>query len=230
MRFVRVTLRSRPACERARKLAGLFAAALVIGCLLGAPRAAAAQEPRVEPAATESTEAGRPHEGASAGEEAHAGRGWVDVVARLVNFGILFGTLWYLLKSPLGQYLTDRGAQIRRDLVEAAEMRRAAGEQIAEIDRRLAALPRELDELRAQGAAQIAAEEVRIRTAAAAERERLLEQAKREIDLRVKVAERDLVSHAADLALAVASDRIKATITDEDQTRLVDRYVGQLKG
>ena len=67
------------------------------------------------------------------------------------------------------------------------------------------ALPAELEALRAQGAREIAAEEARIRAAAAAERERLLEQARREIDLQVRVAERDLVSHAADLAVGVAS-------------------------
>ena len=46
----------------------------------------------------------------------------------------------------------------------------------------------------------------------------------------MKIAERDLVSHAADLAVGVAADRIRHTITDEDQKRLVDRYVQQLKG
>jgi F0F1-type ATP synthase membrane subunit b/b' len=36
------------------------------------------------------------------------------------------------------------------------------------------------------------------------------------------------VSHAADLAVGVATERIKKNITDEDQQRLVDRYVQQL--
>ena len=44
-----------------------------------------------------------------------------------------------------------------------------------------------------------------------------------------KVAERELVSHAADLAVGVASERIKQTITEDDQKRLADRYVQQLK-
>ncbi len=153
----------------------------------------------------------------------------IAVIARLVNFALLAGTLWYLLRSPFGRYLSDRGTAIRRDLVEAAEMRRAAADQIAEIDRRLKALPGELEALRAQSAAETAAEEARIRAAAAGDRDRLLEQARREIELQVRVAERELVSHAADLAVGVASERIKASITSEDQQRLVDRYVTQLR-
>jgi F0F1-type ATP synthase membrane subunit b/b' len=38
------------------------------------------------------------------------------------------------------------------------------------------------------------------------------------------------VNHAADLAVAVAAERIRKTITDDDQKRLADRYVQQLKG
>ena len=37
------------------------------------------------------------------------------------------------------------------------------------------------------------------------------------------------MSHAANLAVGVAAERIKKTITDDDQKRLADRYVQQLK-
>ena len=184
--------------------------------IAGTP-ARAAQPP--EPALQEAGEAEVP-------AEAHP---WLDLTARLVNFSILAGSLWYLLRSPIGRYLTDRGTQIRADLVNAAETKQAAAAQIEEIDRRMKALPGELDALRRQGAQDMATEEQRIAAAAEAERARLLEQARREIELQVKVAERDLVAHAADLAVGVAAERIKKNITDDDQQRLVDRYVQQLR-
>ena len=200
------------ACEKGRKLA---AAAAVAVCLIAAPARAAQPAPAV---------AVEQH-----AEEAPQGRGLIDVVARIINFGLLAGTLYYLLRSPIGSYLSNRHAQIRSDLVNAAETKDAAAAQIAEIDRRMRALPAELEALRAQGAQEIAAEEARIRDAAAAERDRLLEQARRDIDLQVKIAERDLTAHAADLAVGVATERIKNTITDDDRQRLVDRYVQQLR-
>jgi F-type H+-transporting ATPase subunit b len=202
------------ACEKGRKLA--LAAALAV-CVLGFPVRAAQPEP------------GAPVAEAAHAEEQEHGRGIVDVIARLVNFGILAGTLVYLLRSPISTYLSNRRDQIRSDLVNAAESKKAAAAQIEEIDRRMKALPSELDALRAQGTAEIVAEEERIRQAAAAERDRLLEQARRDIDLQVKVAERDLLAHAGKLAVGVATERIKNTITDDDRQRLVDRYVQQLK-
>ncbi len=36
------------------------------------------------------------------------------------------------------------------------------------------------------------------------------------------------MAHAADLAVGVATERIRNTITDDDRQRLVDRYVQQL--
>jgi F0F1-type ATP synthase membrane subunit b/b' len=92
----------------------------------------------------------------------------------------------------------------------------------------MAALPAELDALRKTGAEELAAEESRMRQAAESGRTRLLDQARREIDSQLKIAQRDLRSHTAALAVAIASKRVKATITAADQARLVDRYLGQL--
>jgi F-type H+-transporting ATPase subunit b len=201
----------------------LSLALVVVACLAlttGASVTPASAQPHTEPAQAE-------HQGDHG--EGHSDRGLVDVIARLVNFGILAGTLWYLLRSPLTGYLATRGQQVRADLVNAAELKQQAGAQIVEIDRKMSELPRDLEMLRAEGAKEIAAEEARITAAAAAERDRLLEQARREIALQVKIAERDLVAHAANLAVGVASERIKQTITDDDRQRLVDRYVAQLE-
>src|SRR5690606_27052605 len=108
---------------------------------------------------------------------------WAGLFWPTVNFAILFGGLWYFLRTPMRNYLAGRHETIRRELVEASKVRSAAEAQLAEIDRKLAALPGEIEALRRRGAEEIASEEARIAAQAAAERERLLEQTRREIDL-----------------------------------------------
>ncbi len=163
--------------------------------------------------------------GASEGGEA-AGHGSpvMDLVAKLFNFGLLAGTLFYFGRGPLGEYLKTRGSQIRGDLVKAADMKTTATAQLAAIDQKMAALPAELDALRKTGAEEVAAEEARIRAAADAERGRLLTQMRREIDLHGKAAERDLVRVAAGRAIAAATAEITKTMTPADHARLVERY------
>ena len=148
----------------------------------------------------------------------------------IINFVVFCGLLYYFLNGPLKDYFTTRSAAIRKDLVEAAELKATATAQLASIDQKLNALPVELDALRKRGADEIAAEEQRIAAAATAERERLLEQTRREIDLQVRLAKREILEHAADLSVQLATDRLKREITPEDQARLVDRYLEQVKG
>lgn len=156
--------------------------------------------------------------------------GWVwPLVARLVNFGIMAGTLVYFLRKPFATYLQHRSTQIRRDLVEAEALRQSAAEQLAAIEQKLRALPGEIERLRQQGAEEIAVEEARIRAAADAERERLTEQARREIELQVRIATQELRREAAELAVGLAAERIKKNLTPEIHLRLIDRYADQVK-
>jgi len=164
------------------------------------------------------------------GEEAAAEHGNPvrDTIARLFNFALLAGALFYFLRSPLAVYLTSRSTQIRERLVKASDMRAAAAAEQAAIAEKMLSLPAELEALRKAGAEEVAAEEARIRKAAEAERERLLDVTRRDISTQLKLAERALMNQAADLAVAVASERVKTSITDADQIRLVDRYLVQV--
>jgi F-type H+-transporting ATPase subunit b len=191
--------------------------ALIAGFLLVASGTrASAQQPAHPPAAAEGH-----------AEEEHSV--WAGLLWPTVNFLILAGALWWFFKEPFVTYLRDRHTSIRKDLVEAANVNAAAAAQLAEIDKKLAALPAEIEALRARGAEEIAAEERRIAALAAAERDRLLEQTRREIDVQLRLAKRELVEHAANLSVQLASERLQRQITPDDQERLVDRYLDQIK-
>jgi F0F1-type ATP synthase membrane subunit b/b' len=161
------------------------------------------------------------------GEAAHESI-WVTI-ARIFNFAVLAGGLFYFLRAPLARHLANRDQQIRGGLLTARETSDRATAQLADIDRRLEALPAEIDALRARGVAEIAAEEKRIQADAEAERQRLLEDMQRDVDMRVRVARKMLTERAADLAVTLAAQRVKDTITDADQQRLIDRYAAQVK-
>ena len=167
-----------------------------------------------------------PSEVLAAAEGEH--EGILPTVAKLFNFAVLIGVLVYFLRTPIADYLRLRSTQIREALVTAAEIRQTATAQLEAIQRQLALLPSELDSLKKRGVEDTAAEEARIAATAKAERARLLEQMRREIDMRLRVARRELTEHAAALAVQVAEDRIRRNITTDDQLRLLDRYTTQI--
>jgi len=205
----------------------MFRVVLLTVALFAGPTLAFAQQPAEQHGET-------PGHAVAAGQAEHA-EGEVHTetiwgpISRLFNSAILFGVLYYFLRKPIAAYLTSRDSEIRNDLVAAAEMKKTATAQLAELEQKMAALPRELERLRTHGQEEIAAEEARIAQAAAAERERLIEQTRREIDLQLRIAQRELVEHASNLAVGLASERIKKNITPDDQIRLVDRYLQQVK-
>lgn len=217
---------------RRASLSALAVCALLAALSLS-PGTAAAQEAggHAAPSAGAAQPVERAHtEPAHGAEAAHGSEHPIrDMAAKLLNFGILVGVLVYFLKTPIAGYLRGRSAQIRQDLVTAAELRKTATAQLEEIQKRLSQLPAELAALKARGEEDVRAEKIRIAAAAAAERERLLEQTRREIAMRLRMARRELTEYAATLAVGVAHDRIQRTITPEDQLRLVDRYTAQLK-
>jgi ATP synthase F0 subunit b len=196
----------------------LFAAALLT---FVAPAAFAAQH---EPAPASQAE----HE-AEAHHEESIGAMVKKMAWPVANFVIFIGVIYYFANKPLKEYLATRSSTIRKDLVEAAELKSTATAQLAQIEQKLQALPGEVSALRARGADEIAAEEQRIAAAATADRERLLEQTRREIDLQVRLAKKEILEHAADLSVQLATDRIKKEVTPDDQARLVDRYLDQVK-
>lgn len=152
------------------------------------------------------------------------GLGWP-----IANFAIFAGVLYYFLNEPVKSYLAGRSSTIRKDLVEAASLTASATEQLTTIEQKLQALPGEIDALRKRGTEEISVEEQRIAAVAEADRDRLLEQTRREIDLMVRLAKRDILEHAADLSVQLATERIKKDTTPADQDRLVDRYLDQVK-
>jgi F-type H+-transporting ATPase subunit b len=206
---------------------------VVLAILLGAGgvSTASTQDHGQAPPAAAGAQPAHPEQAAGedhAEDEAHAEGIW-PTIARLFNFAILVGVLVYFLRAPVTSYLASRGEQIRQDLVTAAQMRQSAAAQLEEMQRRMQALPAELEALKARGAEDVRAERARIAHAAAAERERLLAQTSREIDMRLRLARRELTDYAAQLAVNVAQERLARTITPEDQLRLVDRYTSQLR-
>jgi F-type H+-transporting ATPase subunit b len=206
----------------------------ILAFVLAAAGPALAQAPAHQPPSSpvpEGVQPAHPQETAAhGGENEHEeGNPVITIGARLLNFAILVGLLVYFLRSPFAAYLASRSSQIRQELVTAAELRATATAQLAEIERKLQALPAELSSLRQQGAGDVKAEQARIAQAAAAERTRLLEHTRREIDMRLRIARRELTEHAAILAVGIAEQRIRRSITPEDQLRLLDRYASQLK-
>ena len=154
--------------------------------------------------------------------------GWE--VWKFVNLFLFVGALFLLLRRPLGASLVARRDAIRQELMRAQEERKAAQAKLEEVEARLARLDAEVETVRAQAQRDAAAERESIARATAEETRRLREQAQREIESAGKAARQDLRRYAAEQSVHMAEELIRRDIRTEDDTRLMNDYIGELGG
>ncbi len=158
-----------------------------------------------------------------------ADESWKPALAKVFNFSLLAGLLVYFLRGTVVTYLESRRETIRKDLVHAADLKVAAEQQLAAVRAQLSLLPAEIVALERRGQEELAREQLRMKEATAHARDVLLDRARRDVDLRLRLARRTLVEHTADLAVRLARTRLEQTITADDQTRLIDRYAREVR-
>jgi F-type H+-transporting ATPase subunit b len=172
---------------------------------------------------------GEPHGDPHAADDHHEESLW-SFLARVANFALLAGGLFYFLRGPIGRYISGRQAQVRGDLALASDMRADAARRLTQIAAQLQSLPAELELVKQRGAEEVAAEEQRIQARAEVERARLVAQVRREIAQQTRTARQTLREHAASLTIAVADQHLRATLTPDEQHRLAEQYITRVGG
>ncbi len=148
----------------------------------------------------------------------------------LINFAIFAAILYRLAAKPITEFLQTRHTTIKRDLDEAAVLRRQAETRLQEYDQKIARMDEELADLIAQVRREAEVEKQRIIAHAEEEARRLRAEAEAQIQAEVARArallKRELVEAAVTAARATLVDQFSA----EDQKRLSSRYLAELEG
>jgi F-type H+-transporting ATPase subunit b len=130
---------------------------------------------------------------------------WVCV---LLNFAVIAAAILWVSKKNLPGMFRNRTASIQKAMEEARKASADANRRLAEIEARLSKLDVEISGMRAAAEKEAAAEEQRIKTAAAEDARKIVETAEQEIAAAAKSARRELTAYAADLAVSLARKQI----------------------
>jgi F-type H+-transporting ATPase subunit b len=148
---------------------------------------------------------------------------WLAVI---LNFAIVAGVIIWASKKNLPGMFRSRTGSIQKAIEEARKASEDAHRRLSEVESRLSRLGDEIDQMRAASEKEAAAEEERIKAAAAEDARRIAESASQEISAATKAARHELTQHAADLAVSLAAKQIRVdAATDE---ALVRRFARQI--
>jgi F-type H+-transporting ATPase subunit b len=178
----------------------------------------------------EAHEVAHPAEHGAAAEEHHEKTyfgipGWI---LKLVNMLLFIGVLVYFVKGPVGNAFRERSEAIRRANEEARERRTRADQMASEIQARLSAIEAEVRAIHERAQAVGERQKRELTAAADAEREKILQAARNEVDNRLKHARTELTEFAGQLASERAEQILREQINEDDKKRLFQDSLKQI--
>ncbi len=143
-----------------------------------------------------------------------------------LNFATIVVIVFWAARKSLPGMLRSRNASIQRALQEARAASQDANRRLADIENRLRQLDVEIGRMQATAEKEAVAEEGRIQKAAEGDIRKVVLAAEQEITAAAKQARRDLTTHTAGLAIALARQQINVD-SNTDQV-LVRTFASKL--
>lgn len=159
----------------------------------------------------------------------HAAAQMKDFGWRVLDFAALVAILvWALKKANVKGSLSDRQAQIEKDLKDAQEARAAAEAKLAEYNNKLAQATKEIDEIHAAIVREGEQEKARIIAEAKKAAVKIAEQAAQSAEQEIVKARAELRAEAARLAVEIATGKLSGAIQKADHDRIVGEYLDKV--
>jgi F-type H+-transporting ATPase subunit b len=167
--------------------------------------------------------------GSGGGEEEH-GSVLKGYIYKIINFLILVIVHFKFGKKPLGDFLKKRTELIEKTLNEAKEAKEVALKALREAEGRLKTKDAEVEAILAAGKRSGEQERDRIIEEGGKLKEKILEQAKTNIDFELKHAKEAIKAEAVELAMELAEKKLKDKLTKEEQVKLLDESLAKIGG
>jgi F-type H+-transporting ATPase subunit b len=152
--------------------------------------------------------------------------GWIF---RWLNFGIVFGAIAYFAVKYGGPYFRANAERISREIEESARARESAEQRKREVEAKLANLPNEIVQMRAEAKRDAEAETQRLRALARKEAQKIEEAALAEIAAAERAARWELKRLATRMAVERAAALLRQGLTPKAEQKLFQTFVAELE-
>jgi len=151
---------------------------------------------------------------------------WLTVDTwKVLNFGLLAVGVFFIARKPVAQFFSSRAKDIE-DEIKELELKKADAEtKLAEYQTKFKNLDQESKQIVEDYIKQGEEAKTRIIAEAGEQAEKLEDMAKRNIQQEFKSAKAKLQQEIVEKALEKAEEIIKASISSDDQDKLVDEYL-----
>ncbi len=155
---------------------------------------------------------------------------WKEYMWKIINFLVLVLILFKFGKKPLQNFLKQRSETIAKTLQEAKAAREAAEKALREVEERLRTKDAEIEAILSAAKRSGELERNAIIEEGLKLKEKILEQAKSNIEFELKNAKKVIKAEAVELAMELAEKKLKEKLTIDDQERLLEDSLVKIGG
>ena len=156
-------------------------------------------------------------------------KGWVKTDwFRVMNFVVLAGALFFVLRKPVSKALSSRIKDIQEQLESLEAQRAEAEKQLAQYNEKLSRIESEAAKIVDAYIKQGNQAKAKILKEAEQTAEKLQAQARRNIEHEFDKAKQKLQQEVVESSLQKAKESLKKEITAQDQDNLIDEYINKV--
>ncbi len=155
--------------------------------------------------------------------------GSTEFIGKIINFILLFGGLAYLLFQPLKRFLEKRTEQVEKALQEAETSNEETLKKLEDIKKRLANLKEEVAAIEKEGKVEGNLAKEKIIKEAQLELARIKNFTQEEIKMLTLAGLKEIREYTAELATAIALERIKERMTPQMQSKIFDKSLKNIE-
>ena len=146
----------------------------------------------------------------------------------LVCFAIVFFVLRRYAFGPIQKLIDERRERIRRSIEEADKARAEARKLLEEHRALIGSARRDAEEILAEARRIAEAQRARVREETEADRQRRLEETRRQIEAETRRSLDQIRAEVADLTLLATEKVVGKALDQADQRRLIEEAIGDL--
>ena len=152
-----------------------------------------------------------------------------ELLAKTVNFLILFGGLGFLLAKPLRKFLAEIGLSVEKTIQETERAKTEAEARLESLKERMLSLEQEVRKIKGEGDEAGQREKERVLALARQESVKIKSFAAQEIEALSQSARTELKEYGAEIAVSLARANIERRLTPELHSHLIDESIRRLE-
>jgi F-type H+-transporting ATPase subunit b len=144
---------------------------------------------------------------------------------RIINFLVVFGTLYYLLSKHIKNFFIGRREDIVKSLNDAEQLKLSAGKRLSDCESKIKEMKDTVRQMAEDAGREAEHTKDNIIRSANESAKKTIEKAKREIEYETKIVMERLRVESLELTIKLAENILKKSVTKNDHVSMVNEYI-----